>query len=186
MNKFFKQKNNRKNGFTLVETLVAIAIFTMSIVALMSVLGSGIADTSYAKQKMIASYLAQEGIESVRNVRDNYLLYSGGGSNWVDFKSKLDSCRQGQGNGCGINNALATTDNQFIFKCSDISSCNLYLDNGNYNVVVAGNNSGFVREIWKEDVGDNEVKVYSTVYWNQGSGSYNITLSENLYNWIEY
>jgi type II secretory pathway pseudopilin PulG len=183
MKKFLKQKN-RQNGFTLVEALIAIAIFTMSILALMSVLGSGIADTNYAKQKMIASYLAEEGIESVRNVRDNYLLY-GTGSNWVDFKSKLDTCRQGQGNGCGINNSLDATNSQFIFKCSDTSRCNLYLDNGNYNVV-AGNDSGFTREVWKEDVGDNEVKIYSTVYWNQGSGSYNITLSENLYNWIEY
>lgn len=183
MDKYITQKNSKK-GFTLIETLIAIAIFTMSILALMSVLGSGIADTNYAKQKMIASYLAEEGIESVRNVRDNYLLY-GTGSNWVDFKSKISPCRQGQGNGCGINNSLDTTEDRFIFKCSDVSRCNLYLNNGDYNVV-AGNDSGFVREIWMENLSDNEIKIYSTVSWNQGSGSYNITLSENLYNWIEY
>ncbi|MCC7160334.1 prepilin-type N-terminal cleavage/methylation domain-containing protein [Candidatus Nomurabacteria bacterium] len=183
MKKFFKQKN-KKEGFTLVETLIAIAIFSMSILALMSVLGSGIADTSYAKQKTIASYLAEEGIEAVRNFRDNYLLY-GGGNNWTNFISKLVSCNRGEGNGCGINSTFATTDNRFIFKCSDTARCNLYLDNGDYNVVT-GNDSGFVREIWMENMGDDEVKIYSTVSWRQGSGSYSITLSGNLYNWIEY
>jgi prepilin-type N-terminal cleavage/methylation domain-containing protein len=72
----FKQKNKGQTvlspskGFTLVETLVAIAIFTMSILGLMSVMAQGISDTTYAKQKIIATYLAQEGIEYVRNMRD--------------------------------------------------------------------------------------------------------------------
>lgn len=72
MKKFFQQKNK---AFTLIETLVAISIFTMSILGLMSVLSSGIASTNYAKQKIIASYLAQEGIEYVRNMRDNLVLF---------------------------------------------------------------------------------------------------------------
>ena len=50
----------KNTGFTLVETLVAISIFSMSLVALMSILGSGISDTNYAKQKIIAGYLTQE------------------------------------------------------------------------------------------------------------------------------
>jgi Tfp pilus assembly protein PilV len=55
---------------------VAISIFTVSLIGLMSVLASGITDTSYAKQKIQATYLAQEGIEYVRNMRDTSVLYS--------------------------------------------------------------------------------------------------------------
>lgn len=77
-----QQKNT---GFTLVETLVAISIFTMSILALFSVLAQGISNTGYAKKKMVASYLAQEGVEYVRNMRDNAVLYTGGG-NWASFR----------------------------------------------------------------------------------------------------
>lgn len=74
-----------RRGFTLVETLVAISIFTVSLIGIMSVLASGISDTNYAKQKMIAGYLAQEGIECIRNTRDNYILYPG--HTWNEFKT---------------------------------------------------------------------------------------------------
>ena len=86
--KLFKQKNNK--GFSLVEVLIAISIFTMTIVTMMSVIGGGIADVTYARQKMVASYLAQEGIEYIRNQRDSDVLGSisttgNGDAGWSKF-----------------------------------------------------------------------------------------------------
>ncbi|MBI3306082.1 prepilin-type N-terminal cleavage/methylation domain-containing protein [Candidatus Nomurabacteria bacterium] len=91
MKKIFKYLNieispAKQGGFTLVETLVAVSIFSVSILGLLSVLADGVADSSYAKQKLIAAYLAQEGIEYVRNMRDTSVLYSGGG-NWNSFRN---------------------------------------------------------------------------------------------------
>ncbi|MFA6353356.1 MAG: prepilin-type N-terminal cleavage/methylation domain-containing protein [Candidatus Paceibacterota bacterium] len=84
------KKNNKLNkGFTLVETLVAISIFTMSILGLMSILASSISDINYAKQKIAASYLAQEGIEYVRNLRDTAIISSVDGTGWTTFKALL-------------------------------------------------------------------------------------------------
>lgn len=80
-----KIKNKLFSGFTLVETLVAISIFTMSILGLMSVLASGISNTGFAKKKMQATYLAQEGIEYVRNQRDTFVLEKGGQAGWEEF-----------------------------------------------------------------------------------------------------
>ena len=80
----FKQKNK---AFTLVETLVAISIFSMSILGLMSVLASSISNTNYAKQKITASYLAQEGIECVRNKRDEFII----AKNWAGFMTFLST-----------------------------------------------------------------------------------------------
>ncbi len=83
MKKFFKQNNK---AFTLVETLVAISIFTMSILGLISILASGISNTGYAKNKMTASYLAQEGIEYVRNIRDTDVISAvDGQTGWSKF-----------------------------------------------------------------------------------------------------
>ncbi len=139
-----KKKNKLNRGFTLVETLVAISIFTMSLLGLMSILASGISDTNYAKQKIVASYLAQEGIEHTRNIRDTHVLYDGS-SGWTNFKSD--------------------------------SSVTNYPSSGNY--------SNFTRTITMTTINPDEVKIVSNVLWTQGSGNYNITFSENLFNWVE-
>ncbi|OGI95347.1 hypothetical protein A2917_02160 [Candidatus Nomurabacteria bacterium RIFCSPLOWO2_01_FULL_42_17] len=85
MIKLFKKNNG---GFTLVETLVALSIFTVSLLGIMSVLASGISNTNYSKQKIIAGYLAQEGIEYVRNLRDTAVLYDADGAQagWSSFR----------------------------------------------------------------------------------------------------
>src|SRR3989344_6315966 len=144
------KKNNKLNksftrtGFTLVETLVAISIFTTSILGLMSVLASSISSSDLVKQKIIASYLAQEGIEYVRSMRDTYVLYgAANGEDWNSFKGELNSCRL-DNNGCGIDSSVPMTDNDFIFQCPPTSKCALFLNNGNYAAnSTIGADSGF-------------------------------------------
>lgn len=177
-----QRKKNR--AFTLVETLVAISIFTMSILSLMSILASGIFDTNYAKNKIIAAYLAQEGIEYIRNMRDTYVLYTLATTNdWGKFKAKfsLNSCNFGSE--CGIDNSVTPVG---IKKCVQLNDCRLFFNNGSYNSS-AGTDSGFTRKIWMDTagLGNGEVKISSVVSWTQGSGDYKITFSENLFNWTE-
>lgn len=198
MIKFFKQKNKNKKGFThtlkrkhlvcgftLVETLVAITIFTISILAIMSVLGKGMSDTNYAKKQMTATYLAQEGIEYIRNMRDTFILSNANSADgWNSFGTEVSIC--GLGNPCGFDNSLDITDS--IFLCTDMSLCKLYLEDGNYSVNPTGTDSGFTRTISVDTTNldpNNEIKIISKVEWVQGSGNYQITFSENLYNWIE-
>jgi len=156
MIKFLKQRNTGfthqnfqkkiSGGFTLVETLIAISIFSVSIVAMMSILGRGISDVNYAKKKLTASYLAQEGIEYVRNMRDNAVLYTDiTGNDWATFRD----------------GTLAS-----ITPSPPVDS-------------------SFTRAIQKIVINPNEVKIYSTVSWNQGSGPISISLTENLFNWVE-
>ena len=91
MKKIFKftppwrgKKNKKNSGFTFVEVLVAVSIFTLSILALLVILTQGISNTNYARQKITATYLAQEGIEHGRNIRDTHVLYDGS-LGWVNF-----------------------------------------------------------------------------------------------------
>src|SRR3989338_7743588 len=167
--KFFLKKVNKQNsGFTLVEMLVAVSIFTVSLLGIMSVIASGISDTGYAKKKIIATYLAQEGIEYIRNMRDTYVLYPANGG-WGDEETdgslleKLKRCKGKNGNGNGNNNTGCGVDSSdnveqggFIFKCvenNNDNKCDLYLYNGSYNAY-PGNvpsgalDSGFDRKIW--------------------------------------
>ena len=198
----FKQKNKKNSGrkilnkakaFTLVETLVAIAIFSMSILSLMAVLANGLSATTYAKTKTIATYLAQEGIESVRNMRDDYVLYPTTGRMWNDsvgtngFVNKITQC--GSGTSCGINSALSPVDPNFISLCVNLNQCKIYTDNIGYYTYLTGlqtgSDSGFIREIRIVAINSNEIQIISTVNWKQGSGNYNVSLSEDLFNWTQ-
>jgi Tfp pilus assembly protein PilV len=184
MKKFLYKNYKTKKGFTLVEALVAISIFSVSILGLMSVLASSISDTSYAKQKVTASYLAQEGIEYLRNMRDTAVLYNG-----TDAQTGWDAFRASAVGACGTAGCYIA-DNRTLLACGVSCSSPLLYDStsGKYNYT-SGNNSGFTRKVivTPVTVGGvvNDLKVSSTVSWAQGSGAYNITFSEDLFNWAE-
>ena len=181
MQKFPK---NKTQGFTLVETLIAISIFSMSLLGLMVVLASSITNTTYAKEKIIGTYLAQEGIEYVRNIRDTDVLYDATSAQhgWDTFRTGMTPCAVG--NECGFNNKIIPRS---VFLCtSESSHCKLYLSNGNYNDSASvGVDSGFVRRIWITTTSTDQVRIFSSVSWNQGSGVVNVTFAEDLFNWIE-
>lgn len=67
-------KNNptlTSQGFTLIETLFAILIFSAALLSLMVIASRGISATNQVKNETTAYYLAQEGLEVVRNIRDS-------------------------------------------------------------------------------------------------------------------
>jgi len=213
---FFKQKNkghvhrlSKVSGFTLVETLVAISIFTLSVLALMVILGNGLSDTNFAKQKITATYLAQEGIEYMRNMRDTHVLYDENNLGWTEFLAKINPCNMETGpnaKGCYFR------DDQLDFSAQDRPILNIdvlpcietnfpdcpelrYVSTeGAYSHdPLVGEPAGFWRKISyydTESIGGldeniDEIKVISTVYWRQGSGNHSISFSANLFNWTK-
>jgi type IV pilus modification protein PilV len=188
---FFKNKK----GFTLVETLVAITIFTMSILALLSVLSQSISSTNYAKRKTVATYLAQEGIEYMRNLRDTYVLYSSDASTgWTNFNNKLSAtasncqCYFDDSSVSFVDTSMPITDLNFTL-CPFAVCPNLLYDSwtGKYGYTATGTtiDSGYARRITIIKPSPNETKIFSTVFWTQGSGTQSVTFSESLFNWVE-
>jgi len=174
MIKFLKQKNRKEKGFTLIETLVALSIFLISIVGIMTVLSSGLTDINSAKKKMTATFLAQEGIEYVRNIRDTNVLYSVSG--WTNFMGNISDCLTS--GGCVIDKDLS------MIPCTSICPVMLYDDSQGFNYSV-GDSASFIRTIKVVLSGNSEeVNVLSTVSWGTNS-SQSVTLMENLFNWVE-
>ncbi len=63
--------NNTRNGFTLVETLVAVAVLMIAIAGPLSISNKALTSALYARDQSIASFLAQEEMEILKNARDN-------------------------------------------------------------------------------------------------------------------
>lgn len=61
---------NKNRGFTLLETIVAIAILSLAITGPMIISEKGIDTSIYARDQVTAFYLAQEAVEYIRNIRD--------------------------------------------------------------------------------------------------------------------
>lgn len=212
---FLKKINNRnkacpqclkhsfcRRGFTLLETLVAISIFVTPVLALLSILSQGISGANYAKRKIIASYLAEEGVEYIRNLRDTYVLYSASGPvGWNAFNVKVAGGAYPSSGVCATANGCYADDSSVSFSDSSMPMTDLLLpactsstcsnapllfnsSTGKYGYS-SGVNSGYRRKIRIEQISLNETKVLSTVYWSQGSGTYNIVFSDNLFNWVE-
>lgn len=194
MKNFIKNKNKSKtSGFTIIETLVALSIFCFSILALLVVTSQGAASTTFTKNKLSASYLAQEGIEMIRNMRDGASLSA---KPWIDsFHNnvlfELSKCYPNplsQLAGCDIDSQTLT-----IFQCplADGSCGNLRYDSssgffrsGSF-ASISLPDSGFNRVITLRDLGtgNNEVEVTSVVSWIQGGQNKSVALIEDLFDW---
>jgi len=110
MKKFSSIKNT---GFTLVETLVAIAILSLAITGPMVIAEKGIGSAIYARDEVTAFYLAQEAIEYVRNVRDTNRIggYAGG---WLwEFGATGANCLDTSGQRCQIDSTAGTPAGSF-------------------------------------------------------------------------
>ena len=55
-----------KQGFTLVESLVAISILSLSILATFTAVQGGLKSSNYVKDEIVAYYLTQEAIEYIK------------------------------------------------------------------------------------------------------------------------
>lgn len=175
---FSNQKKER--GFTFVELIITIFVISIGILGAFSVLQQIISSSSMNSPKLVGSYLAQEGIEIVRNIRD---------TNWLegeDWRNGLDICSSSN-TGCDAVDGCAG-DYQSSFLENYSSDDFLYINSdGFYHQETTGEITPFKRRIVINEntdaYGKNylEVKVY--VCWEQKGQKDSIEAQEYLYNW---
>lgn len=171
---------NLKSGFTILETLVALSIFTTSILGIIVVSGKGISDLTVSKERLTGIYLAQEGVELGRNLRDNS-FFNLNTDSWQQFMTDTNACSGANKdvNGCDIQQTGA------VVACSVSPGCPLSYNStsGKFISISAGTpSSGFYRKIVLIPDPDSQIEhitIVSTVTWGRGS----ITLISEVYNW---
>lgn len=153
-------------AFALVETLVAIAILVVGIVGPMSIAARSLQTAFYAREEMMATYLAQEGLEIVRRHRDSFVLENST-LNTHDWLPSISSNTCTAPNGCGVdwNGDLSTAR-----SCSSAANCRLYFDeNSGLYSYESGTLSPFTRTIWISGVDSSRrVAVWVEVSWESG------------------
>lgn len=176
-------------GFTLIEVLIAVVIFSTALTVLLSFVGTGIGNVNVAKNKLAANYLAQEGIELLRYKRD-FLVETAGTpqDGWDSFLQSLNNCTPTSP--CGVD-GIHPTDTPILCGNGN-ASCALLVD----NVTGAYDNAGdpsavgwtpsiYTRVVYADGTNDgNYVLIHSIVTWTEGTGTYQVNLSETMYNWF--
>ncbi len=127
-----------QKGFTLVETLVAIAILLLVIIGPMTIAQKGVQNARHAREQMTAVFLGQEAIEGVRQIRDEYGLQVYDGS---DSTLSASDWVAGAYATCGSGCAFVLHSDTPLQSCSGASNCKLYIDSvtREYTHTEAGN-----------------------------------------------
>lgn len=167
-----RQTPRRPRGFTLVETLVAIAILMLAIVVPYFSIQQAIVTSYAARDQLIASQLAQEGEEFIYFKRDTNYLAS---ASWLNG---LSPCMTSSG--CTVDPALNA-----IAACSSsgcpalkLSTTGLYTQSGSYPA------TRFTRTVKIVPVSATQVKVLVQVNWITEHRSYSVSTVDDLYNWL--
>jgi len=175
-----------------MEVIVVIFIISIGLVSVLSLVTQNVKVEYVNKNMIMASQLAQEGLELVRNVRDN---------NWIakdDWKtgsaagSDTDII-QDNNYAISINNDTGNID-IFDVSGSGLSGLNdsktkLYLDgNGfyrHYNLPGVATSTIFSRIITIDEIAgdDSYITITCTVQWKIKMNTYKYALQTRLYNW---
>lgn len=172
-----------------METLVAIFILVISITGPMSFAQSGLRASFVARDQVVAFYLAQDAIETIKNARDNNSL---NGSDWLATMSA--SCVSGTGS-LDAPCEMQTSDGGFLNvafrscgglgnKCPPMKYDSLQHEFKLSNTT--GNVSKFARTVFINEIVDNkEAQIIVEVSWDtQFLTQRRIVVQENIYNWV--
>ena len=169
-----------KSGFTIIESLVAVAILVLVITGVTSAVQTGISSYIFSKDQIIAFHLAQEAVEEIRNIRDENRLNN---RNWLSgiAQSSDDPCYFGSA--CTVDPVQSSV----AIRCaSGPGNCPVLREDavtGFFGYNVAWPETIFRREITLSSVNVDEVAVTVTVDWSKGSTARQFKARENLLNW---
>lgn len=167
-----KLLKKRQPGFSLIEILAVLFIVSMSMLGVVSLIIQNIQAQSINRNNLVASSLAQEGIELVRQTRD---------SNW----------RAGKFYSTDLDNGTYMIDYRSIKPMAlDVSGGKLYLQNG-YYINQSGSDVGLTSTIFSRQIIiqkqtasiGSPLQIRSIVSWTDHQKPYNYELRTLIFDW---
>ncbi|MEX0672822.1 MAG: prepilin-type N-terminal cleavage/methylation domain-containing protein [Candidatus Paceibacterota bacterium] len=181
MSRFINLKQNKgQEGFTLIETLVAISILLTVLVSAYSAAQTSIRSSNMAKDRVVAFFLAQDAFEHVENIRMDNACDSSA-SSWLDG---VDQCTGTDR--CGIDvfqetggeviaREVAVFDESITTRLYKHSVSGVYDDDSGWDP------TPFSREVWIEGIVSGEEAVVHVEI--EGPRGADLRLRKTLFNW---
>jgi prepilin-type N-terminal cleavage/methylation domain-containing protein len=183
-------------AFTLIETMVAISLLAIAIVPPMSLTAQSLTSAYYARDQVTAFNLAQEGLESVRAVRDAQVLAISQTANASgidlfgpipknqDFiiDSRMQYSQANQPPTCtGACQPLQTDGTLYGYGFCGDGSCNTYFTRTMHACYIQPGTTYTCNSTPSD-----EMRVSATVSWPTAAGQIRtFTIYDNLYRWVK-
>lgn len=161
-----------RDGQVLIEAIVAITMILIGLLGVMSLILNSLRWNRNTNNKLIATYLAAEGIEVVKNIADSVAASGDAWNSWI-----------GGGRWSGGLNYSSLSLGAFTEKpCGFI-----FNDVANAYECINGteDRASFTRLVKVNQIDDNKVSVVSEVWWSETGGKKSVTLEDEFYNWRE-
>lgn len=196
-------KRQEQKGFTLIETIIAIFILSVTVGALLQIAAQGFYTVRYLRNQIVANNLLQEGIEFIRNTRDSEVLAKENGTwdAWITTMRDQGGCFQETG--CIVDPYVRHTQGVFqpIMPCVDACTpFSFFEETGFYGYetnasgyptdIASGTSypTSYIRTITMKMLNDepsvaNQVIVTVTVVWENGDAAQKVSQSILLTKW---
>jgi prepilin-type N-terminal cleavage/methylation domain-containing protein len=159
-----------QSGFTLIETLVAVSVLLISLMGPLTIASKGLSTALFARDQVVAFYLAGEAVEYVRNIRDTNIL---NGRPWL---AGLDACLAG--NTCSIDIRSGV-----VSDCAGSCAPLRYDPSTLFYGYTTGSASPFRRNILIQTVNADEVLISVSISWQTGVLTKTFSIREHILNW---
>ena len=177
-------------GFSLLETIVAIAIIMIAIGGAFGLAPEGLNGARFARNQTVATYLAQEGIEVVRSIRDDNMLFQPNPEDPRNWLRGMTDCIDSK---CTVNTVTSSL-HECIGSCDpvrfllDPREGGVYGNGGDFDRDFDTEDTIFTREVSIEELsniaGPNvEALITVVVYWNEGSIEKRTEIKTSLFDW---
>jgi len=187
-------------GITLVECIVAVAILAFAVAGPMTLASASLRASRDARNELIATHLAEEGIEAIHSIRDN----NSADDNTIDHNKWTQNLLNKCDNGCVIDitdHAANVWANSALVQCpgGDCTSVEKIYENKASGLYRQGNGAfslaswdltPFKRNMKVTGIDSmsnpsRQIHVVSTVtYAGYGGKLRTVSIGDDLYNWF--
>ena len=163
--------NNK--GFTIIEMMAALLMVSLGVMGVFSLVIQSVSYINNSASRLTATYLAQEGIEIVRNIRDSNILRinSGEGGEWDDNLS------------FGSDYYNFDYRSQSIPDNTHCSGLNYLSVNNDFYTCSSNVGAKFQRKVRINQLSSDKIEVVVVVSWTEKQRINTVSAQEIIYKW---